>query len=90
MLGIADALVSLQELFGSAKPMIEGDELDVTLPSFATPAEAINTEGDSMSVEDGITMVQKVAFFGIIIAAVAVGMKIKGGRGDAGRDKSLA
>ena len=43
-----------------------------------------------MLAEDSVTVVQKVAFFGIIIAAVVVGMKIKGRQGDAIREKSLA
>ena len=70
--------------------MIEGDELDVTLPSFAQSPQDSEADAESTLSGEGVTMVQKVVFLGVIISAVAIGMKIKGRLGSAGIEKSLA
>ncbi|MCJ1376875.1 Peptidyl-prolyl cis-trans isomerase B [Loxospora ochrophaea] len=94
-----------EDLIGSALPATPGDELDVTLaetvkepgkPATETTKLLENIEGGATpSVADlGFGTVQKLIFFGIIIGAVAVFLKMRNGRvfGEKRtvREKSLA
>jgi len=82
-----------QDLIGSALPAIEGDELDVTLPEKAKEPESVtaNVTPDVVSSVDnvGLSALQKLIFFGVILGAVAIFMRTRS-KGRGLEEKSLA
>lgn len=81
-----------KDLFGSALPAVEGDELDVTLPQSSTPPKKPEHNADdavAVSVaSSGWSLLQKLMFFGLIIGGVSIWMKARKGRSVG--EKSLA
>ena len=81
----------LQDLIGSALPAIEGDELDVTVPTGPKQPEqgAVDVTPLTPSAgSEGLSVLQKLIFFGFILGAVAVFMRSR--KGSTAIEKSLA
>lgn len=66
-----------QELLGSALPAIEGDELDVTLPQALKQPEQTEVEVTQSADSLGLSLMQKLIFFGFIAGAVAYFIKTR-------------
>ncbi|MCJ1239811.1 Peptidyl-prolyl cis-trans isomerase B [Varicellaria rhodocarpa] len=89
-----------QELTGSAEPAVPGDELDVTLPEKPLESETVNKSEAhkehehvtlaeiSTSSSEGLNILQKVTFIGVIFAVVAMFLKTRKTPGAA--EKSIA
>ena len=78
-----------QELIGSAEPAVPGDELDVTLPEKAVESGAAKNPEVSQEHEhvtlaetpsgssEGLNLLQKVTFIGVIIAIIAMFLRTR-------------
>ncbi|MCJ1270003.1 Peptidyl-prolyl cis-trans isomerase B [Lobaria immixta] len=81
-----------EDLFGSALPAVEGDELDVTLPQSTTPPTKSGHDGnDAVAVSvasSGGSLLQKLIFFGVIVGGVSIWIKARKGKSIG--EKSLA
>ncbi|MCJ1253120.1 Peptidyl-prolyl cis-trans isomerase B [Lignoscripta atroalba] len=90
-----------EDLIGSALPAIEGDELDVTLlesskdsqpsdylSSEHEPLKHVEAEKAPSASSEGLNLLQKLTFFGVIIGVVAIFLKTRKSR--VINEKSLA
>ena len=69
----------LQDLFGSVLPAIEGDELDVTIPETPKEPEHVVLESTPQGASEGLNVLQKAVFLGIILGLVAMFLKTRKG-----------
>ena len=89
----------VQDLYGSAAPAVEGDELDVTKSSKPKPvsedtvSSKLKTEkiigAAAITGDEGLSSMQKLFFFGIIVGACAIFIRTRPGKGGT-REKSMA
>ena len=70
----------LQDLIGSALPAVEDDELDITLLEIPKEPEHIVLESSPSVTKEGLNVLQKALFLGIILGLVATFLKTRRSR----------